>query len=149
MISQTELEAATGVHWEREVDCPAYRCECSPGQHPRHYAPRTPFYVLEPGARRPLAGVLYLTCRPNEKNMRPRSMLKCTRRIREGWDWIAVEAPPETPEWAGILDRLRSSRRHSSRNQVESLTVIAEELLQALFSQRMIETVAPAPCTAA
>ena len=22
-------------------------------------------------------------------------------------DWIAVERPPETPEWAGVLDRLR------------------------------------------
>jgi len=22
-------------------------------------------------------------------------------------DWIAVEPPPDTPEWAGILDRLR------------------------------------------
>lgn len=23
------------------------------------------------------------------------------------WDWIAVECPPDTPEWAGILDRLQ------------------------------------------
>jgi L-threonylcarbamoyladenylate synthase len=22
-------------------------------------------------------------------------------------DWIAVEQPPDTPEWAGVLDRLR------------------------------------------
>ena len=22
-------------------------------------------------------------------------------------DWIAVEPPPDTPEWAGVLDRLR------------------------------------------
>jgi len=26
---------------------------------------------------------------------------------QQGWDWIAVEAPPEGPEWAGIADRLR------------------------------------------
>ena len=25
----------------------------------------------------------------------------------QGLDWIAVERPPETPEWAGVLDRLR------------------------------------------
>ena len=25
----------------------------------------------------------------------------------EGWDWIAVEKPPETSEWAGVLDRLK------------------------------------------
>jgi L-threonylcarbamoyladenylate synthase len=25
----------------------------------------------------------------------------------QGYDWIAIEPPPETPEWAGIRDRLR------------------------------------------
>ena len=25
----------------------------------------------------------------------------------ERLDWIAVELPPETPEWAGVCDRLR------------------------------------------
>ncbi len=25
----------------------------------------------------------------------------------EGFDWIAVELPPDEPEWAGIIDRLR------------------------------------------
>jgi L-threonylcarbamoyladenylate synthase len=24
----------------------------------------------------------------------------------EGWDWIAVEPPPDTPQWAAIADRL-------------------------------------------
>jgi len=46
-----ELEAATGVRWQREVELP--RLTESPGMHPRHYAPRTPFYVLEAGAPRP------------------------------------------------------------------------------------------------
>ena len=44
MISQVQLEQTTGVHWEREIDVP--HIAESPGQHPRHYAPRTPFYVL-------------------------------------------------------------------------------------------------------
>jgi L-threonylcarbamoyladenylate synthase len=26
---------------------------------------------------------------------------------REGLDWIAVERPPERPDWAAILDRLK------------------------------------------
>ena len=25
---------------------------------------------------------------------------------QEGWPWIAVEAPPDTPAWAAIRDRL-------------------------------------------
>ena len=27
-------------------------------------------------------------------------------------DWIAVERPPDTPEWAGVLDRLRRAAMH-------------------------------------
>ena len=26
---------------------------------------------------------------------------------RQGFDWIAVEAPPEEPEWQAVLDRLK------------------------------------------
>jgi L-threonylcarbamoyladenylate synthase len=26
---------------------------------------------------------------------------------QEGWSWIAVESPPDTHEWAAVLDRLR------------------------------------------
>jgi L-threonylcarbamoyladenylate synthase len=26
---------------------------------------------------------------------------------RRGLDWIAVEPPPDRPDWAGVLDRLR------------------------------------------
>jgi L-threonylcarbamoyladenylate synthase len=29
----------------------------------------------------------------------------------QAFDWIAVERPPETPEWAGVLDRLRRAAR--------------------------------------
>ena len=32
---------------------------------------------------------------------------------REGYDWISIEPPPATPEWAGVLDRL--TRAASSR----------------------------------
>ena len=30
----------------------------------------------------------------------------------QGLDWIAVERPPDTPEWAGILDRLERAASH-------------------------------------
>ena len=29
----------------------------------------------------------------------------------QGFDWIAIELPPDTPEWAGVRDRLLSRRR--------------------------------------
>jgi L-threonylcarbamoyladenylate synthase len=25
---------------------------------------------------------------------------------QEGYDWIAIDMPPDTPEWAGIRDRI-------------------------------------------
>jgi L-threonylcarbamoyladenylate synthase len=25
---------------------------------------------------------------------------------QQGYDWIAIELPPDTPEWAGVRDRL-------------------------------------------
>ena len=36
---------------------------------------------------------------------------------REGWDWIAVEELPATPEWAAIADRLwrASTLSHSKK----------------------------------
>jgi L-threonylcarbamoyladenylate synthase len=30
---------------------------------------------------------------------------------REGWDWIAVEEPPSSPEWHAIHDRLQRASR--------------------------------------
>jgi L-threonylcarbamoyladenylate synthase len=29
----------------------------------------------------------------------------------QGLDWIAVERPPDAPEWAGIVDRLMRAKR--------------------------------------
>ncbi|MBV8864844.1 MAG: threonylcarbamoyl-AMP synthase, partial [Acidobacteriaceae bacterium] len=54
IISQADLEAATHIKWERELDRPHILEPAeSPGLHPRHYAPRTPFYLLEPGIALP------------------------------------------------------------------------------------------------
>jgi L-threonylcarbamoyladenylate synthase len=105
MISQTDLEAVTGISWERETDLP--KIVESPGMHVRHYAPRTPFYVLEPGAAKP-AGRGRMIQMPSD----PHTFAACLyaelhRADQEGWEWIAIAKPPETPEWTGILDRLR------------------------------------------
>ncbi|MBV8812567.1 MAG: threonylcarbamoyl-AMP synthase [Acidobacteriaceae bacterium] len=105
MISQEELEAVTGRAWDRELELP--HISESPGLHARHYAPRTPFYVLEVGAPRPAGRghVIQMPSRLNE--YAARLYLELHKADKEGWDWIAVEKPPETSEWTGILDRLR------------------------------------------
>jgi L-threonylcarbamoyladenylate synthase len=105
MISQTELEAVTGMQWERETDLP--KIVESPGMHMRHYAPRTPFYVLEPGAAKPMGRGRMIQMPSDPNTFAARLYAELHRADQEGWEWIAVVKPPETPEWAGILDRLR------------------------------------------
>ncbi len=102
VIPLTEIEALIGT--VRIASGPAEGAHASPGMHQRHYRPRTPLYlgsppsqgrglVLEmPGDPREFAATLY-------------------RRLHEadtwGFDWITIAMPPDTPEWAGVRDRLQ------------------------------------------
>jgi L-threonylcarbamoyladenylate synthase len=105
MISQHDLEHATGLPWGRELDKP--HIMESPGQHARHYAPQTKFYVLEEGIT-PAQGrgrVIEMPRHPAEYAALLYAELH--QADAEGWDWIAVRKPPETDEWDGIRDRLK------------------------------------------
>lgn len=116
MISKADLEAVIGP-----VE-PAGRIENAhpaPGMHKKHYAPRTPLILVRDGKlphrgrgayvwlRQP-APASRLVQMPLEP-ARYAAMLYATLHEldREGYDWIAVERPPETVEWAGIADRLQ------------------------------------------
>lgn len=104
MISRDELEAATDIVWERERALT--HISESPGLHARHYAPRTRLYVLEPGAAKP-AGNGRMIDMPSDPVLYAAQLYAGLREADEqGWDWIALERPPDTPEWEGILDRL-------------------------------------------
>lgn len=106
MITSEDLEAATGQHWERgNIDLP--HVMESPGLHPRHYAPRTPFYVLEPGEKPPAGRGRVLEMPETAEEYAATLYARLHAADCEGWDWIAVGKPPEKPEWAGILDRLK------------------------------------------
>lgn len=102
MISQEDLERASGVQW-----IAANRPGESPGLHPRHYAPKTPFYVLKRGEERPPGRGRILDMPAHADGYAAVLYARLHVADREGWDWIAVEAPPETPEWTGICDRLQ------------------------------------------
>jgi L-threonylcarbamoyladenylate synthase len=91
----------------------------SPGMHPRHYSPRTPLVLIEDG-RLPSSGrgaYLWMNHRTNAARSismpsDPREYAAVLYRIlheadSQGWDWIAVERPPQTPSWAAIQDRLQ------------------------------------------
>lgn len=104
MISRDELESATGVQWEREMNLP--HVSESPGLHPRHYAPRTKLYVLEPQVARPPGNGKVIRLPSTPRPYAAQLYAELRQADTEGWDWIAVEQPPETPEWEAILDRL-------------------------------------------
>jgi len=99
MISQPEIESVIGPV---EVGAGAE----SPGQHPRHYSPRTRVVLGDaPDAGR---GVRL------DRKVMPQDPAQYAERLyrelheldAQGYDWIAIEMPPDTPEWAGVRDRL-------------------------------------------
>lgn len=101
VIPVTEIESVIGP--VRIATATGEGAHPSPGMHERHYRPRTPLYLGEPPATgrgvtlsmpadaREFASVLYE---------------RLHRADAEGWDWIAIPMPPDTPEWAGVRDRL-------------------------------------------
>ena len=99
MISRTEIELVIGPV---EVGAGAE----SPGQHPKHYSPRTRVVIgASPNDGR---GV-----RLDSENM-PSDAAAYAEQLygklheldEQGYDWIAIELPPDIPEWAGVRDRL-------------------------------------------
>jgi len=109
MISREELEELIGPI--RVAPAAGAGAHSSPGMHSRHYSPQTRMLLvvggnvpsegrgiyLKHGERMPsapaaYAATLYATLHSLDQ---------------QGYDWIAVENPPSTPEWTGIRDRLR------------------------------------------
>lgn len=118
MISRAELEAITGIVWQREFDRTRLTDSAeSPGQHPRHYAPRTPFYVLEPGTDPPSGRGRIIELPADRESYAHQLYAELHRADGEGWDWIAVMRPPDTAEWSGILDRLKRAAHATIENQ--------------------------------
>lgn len=105
-ISLAELEALIGP-----IALPAAVAEgahASPGQHPRHYRPRTPLY-LDTRAREGKGVVLRLGYEmPADPAAYAAALYETLHRLdTQSLAWIAIEPPPDTAEWAGVLDRLR------------------------------------------
>ncbi len=110
MVNQSQIEAVIG-----EVQ-PAGRVEngaahASPGMHLTHYSPRTRLLLVKKGDPLPAGRGVFLARgegMPADAASYAAVFYDTLHRLdREGWDWIAVEEPPETPEWAAIWDRLR------------------------------------------
>jgi L-threonylcarbamoyladenylate synthase len=79
--------------------------------HPRHYRPATPLYLLDPDEHPPQGHGAWLRIgheMPADALEYAAVLYDTLHRLdAQRLDWIAVDRPPETPEWAGVLDRLR------------------------------------------
>jgi L-threonylcarbamoyladenylate synthase len=90
----------------------------SPGQHRKHYSPKTRIVLVSRGHlprdgkgaylwldyNAAAAGKQRMPEKPEEYAAELYSALH--KLDRQGFDWIAVELPPDVPEWGAIRDRL-------------------------------------------
>jgi L-threonylcarbamoyladenylate synthase len=116
MISQADIESVIGP--VVVAGAPATGSHASPGLHPRHYSPRTPMQLVDQGwlpesGRGALLWIHHPAVAaksvrmPDHPDTYAAELYAALHALDgEGWDWIAVERPPDEPIWAAVLDRL-------------------------------------------
>jgi len=117
-IARAEIEAVIGpVTTAGHVSAAAHS---SPGMHPRHYSPRTQLLLVKDGQVPAQGNGIYLEYQhpPSRSGTATVQMplgaveyaaalyYKLHEADAAGYDWIAVDLPPKTPEWEAIHDRL-------------------------------------------
>ena len=106
-ICLTELESLIGPIAQAAAVPVEGAAHASPGQHARHYRPATPLYLDT--TPRPGKGVILRLGHemPADPASYAAALYQTLHRLdAQSLDWIALEPPPDTPVWAGILDRL-------------------------------------------
>lgn len=109
------LEATNMAADVKPVTGEAHR---SPGLHEKHYSPRTPVVLVRRGhlPRDGKGGYLWLDYNaaavkrrrmPERPEVYAAELYAALHEMdHQGLDWIAVELPPDGPQWAAIRDRL-------------------------------------------
>lgn len=85
----------------------------SPGHMTRHYSPRTPLALITPGSTQNFPDERVAIIRPDGRSFPAEPAEYATllyARLHEldsgEFDRILIEIPPDTPEWAGVRDRI-------------------------------------------
>jgi L-threonylcarbamoyladenylate synthase len=87
-----------------EAAAPAEGAHPAPGMHVKHYSPRTRLVLGPP----PESGRGFRLNLPSNPRDAAAQLYATLHELDEmNYDWIAVELPPDTPEWAGVRDRLK------------------------------------------
>lgn len=104
MVTRAELEAVIGsIHQLKSASVGAH---LSPGLHRKHYSPKTPLILVERGQVVPKGRGICLEMPDDPHEYAAVLYERLHQADAEGWDWIAIECPPEGEEWAAIRDRL-------------------------------------------
>lgn len=123
-ISRTELEAIVGpIASAQEVQAGTLPTGAhpAPGLHPRHYSPQSTLYLVSNGKLPAHGQGIYLqhASPPNRPDIKTIQMPttaadyatdlyeKLHQADAANADWIAVDLPPNAPEWEAVQDRLR------------------------------------------
>ncbi|MBN8731209.1 MAG: threonylcarbamoyl-AMP synthase [Acidobacteria bacterium] len=115
MIPRDEIEAITGPLAEPAAGQSGHgEPHASPGLHERHYQPRTPLLLdTTPHPGRGIVLRLGHELPAGAREFAARLYEVLHSADAQGYDWIAIEPPPRTPEWDGIRDRLRRAASKS------------------------------------
>jgi L-threonylcarbamoyladenylate synthase len=110
MVTRQEIEAVIGP--VRILQQAPEGSHSSPGLHTRHYSPKTPLLLIEPG-QVPTGGRGICLQMPDDPRAYAAVLYERLHAAdAQGWDWIAIEHPPRSEEWSAICDRLeRASYR--------------------------------------
>ncbi len=118
-IPRTEIESLIGPI--ATAADPATGPHPAPGLHPRHYSPRTTLYLASNGKLPDQGEGIYLQHQhpPSRADITIRQMpllaagyaaalYEVLHHVDAGnYSWIAVDLPPNTPDWEAVHDRLR------------------------------------------
>jgi L-threonylcarbamoyladenylate synthase len=124
-ISRPQIEAVIGPI--TTAADPAAGAHPAPGMHPRHYSPRTSLLLVTAGKLPEQGRGIYLQHQhpPNRTDVTARQMPHSAtdyaaalyHQLHEAdagdYDWIAVDLPPNTPDWEAVHDRLRRAASNS------------------------------------
>lgn len=109
VIPLPEIELLIGL--VEVMGVPEAGSHASPGMHPRHYRPATRLCLLDAGERPPGGNGAWLRIgieMPASPLEYAAVLYETLHRLdAQHLDWIAVERPPDSADWAGVADRLR------------------------------------------
>jgi L-threonylcarbamoyladenylate synthase len=113
MVTQPQIEAVIGP--VKLLGSAPEGPHSSPGLHRRHYSPRTPLVLIEAGKLPASGRGICLQMPADAREYAAVLYQKLHEADAQGFDWIAIEQPPKTEEWAAIRDRLERAASLPSR----------------------------------